>query len=60
MAVVDVRREQLVGLLAFQTAVEEVFNVQFLRGLRFPEGIGFQQETIRHTFIVPREAARYS
>jgi len=54
VAVVDLRRGQLVALLEFQTAVEEIFDVQLLPGLRFPEVIGFQQETIHHTFIVPR------
>jgi uncharacterized protein (TIGR03032 family) len=53
VAVVDVRSGQVVALLEFQTAVEEIFDVQLLPGLRFPEVIGFQQETIQHTFIVP-------
>ena len=44
-----------IGLLEFQTAVEEIFDVQLLPGVRFPEVIGFQQETIQHTFIVPPE-----
>jgi hypothetical protein len=55
VAVVDLRRGQLVALLEFQTAVEEIFAVEVLPGLSFPEGLGFQQETILHTFIVPRE-----
>jgi uncharacterized protein (TIGR03032 family) len=53
VAAVDVRSGQIIALLEFQTAVEEIFDVQFLGGLRFPEVIGFQQETIQHTFIVP-------
>ena len=53
VAVVDLRRGQVVGLLEFQTAVEEIFAVQVLPGLRFPEVMGFQQETIQHTFLVP-------
>src|SRR5262245_43969704 len=56
IAVVDVRGGRVVALLKFQTAVEEVFDVQLLPGLRFPEVIGFQQETIQHTFVVPRES----
>jgi ABC-type multidrug transport system fused ATPase/permease subunit len=44
---------QVIALLEFQTAVEEIFDVQLLPGLRFPEVIGFQQETIQHTFVVP-------
>jgi hypothetical protein len=53
VAVVDLRNGQMIGLLEFQTAVEEIFDVQLLSGLRFPEVVGFQQETIQHTFIVP-------
>jgi uncharacterized protein (TIGR03032 family) len=52
VAVVDVRAGVVAALLEFQTAVEEIFDVQLLP-LRFPEVIGFQQETIHHTFIVP-------
>ena len=53
--VVDLRDGQMMGLLEFQTAVEEIFDVQLLPDVRFPEVIGFQQETIQHTFIVPPE-----
>jgi uncharacterized protein (TIGR03032 family) len=53
VAVVDLRRGQIVGLLEFQTAVEEIFDVQILPGLRFPEVLGFQKEAVHHTFIVP-------
>src|SRR5262245_17426540 len=54
VAVVDLRGGQVIALLEFQTAVEEIFDVQLLPGLCFPEVIGFQQETIQHTFVVPR------
>jgi uncharacterized protein (TIGR03032 family) len=54
VAVVDLRSGQVIALLEFQTAVEETFDVHLLPGLRFPEVIGFQQETIQHTFVVPR------
>ena len=53
IAVVDLRSGQIVAFLEFQTAVEEIFDVQLLPGLRFPEVIGFQHETINHTFVVP-------
>jgi uncharacterized protein (TIGR03032 family) len=53
VAVVDLRSGQVNAFLEFLTAVEEIFDVQLLPGLRFPEVIGFQQETIQHTFIVP-------
>ena len=53
IAVVDLHSGQVVAFLEFQTAVEEIFDVQLLPGHRFPEVIGFQQETIQHTFVVP-------
>src|SRR5262245_27259333 len=53
VAVVDVRAGQISAMLEFQTAVEEIFDVQILSGLRFPEVVGFQQDTIHHTFVVP-------
>jgi Domain of unknown function (DUF4915) len=53
VAVIDLRSGQVIALLEFQTAVEEIFDVQLLPGLRFPEVLGFQHETIQHTFVVP-------
>ncbi|HVX59709.1 MAG TPA: TIGR03032 family protein [Pirellulales bacterium] len=55
VAVVDLRRGQAAAFLEFETAVEEIFDVQLLLGVRFPEVLGFQQQTIQHTFIVPAE-----
>jgi uncharacterized protein (TIGR03032 family) len=54
VAVVDCRDGRLIAFLEFQTAVEEIFDVQALPGLRFPEVVGFQKEAIDHTFVVPR------
>jgi uncharacterized protein (TIGR03032 family) len=53
VAVVDLRSGQSIALLEFQTAVEEIFDVQLLPGLRFPDVVGFQKDAIQHTFIVP-------
>ena len=55
VAAVDLHTGQMVALLEFQTAVEEVFDVQLLPSLRFPEVLGFQKDTVQHTFIVPRD-----
>jgi uncharacterized protein (TIGR03032 family) len=54
VAVADLLGGRVVAFLEFQSAVEEIFDVQLLLGLRFPEVIGFHQETIQHTFVVPR------
>jgi len=57
VAVVDLRSGRLAAMLEFQTAVEEIFDVQLLSGIHFPEVIGFQKEAIQHTFIIPSDAA---
>ena len=57
VAVVDLRTGQVSAVLEFQTAVQEIFDVQLLTGLRFPEIIGFQKEAVHHTFVVPDPAA---
>ena len=57
VAVVDLRSGRLAAMLEFQTAVEEIFDVQILSGIRFPEVIGFQKEAVQHTFIIPSDTA---
>jgi uncharacterized protein (TIGR03032 family) len=53
IAVVDLRTGGVVAVVDFETAVEEVFDVQVLAGNRFPEVLGFQKETVQNTFVVP-------
>jgi uncharacterized protein (TIGR03032 family) len=53
IAVVDLRSGRVVASLDFQTAVEEVFDVQVLAGARFPEVLGFLKDTVQNTFVVP-------
>jgi uncharacterized protein (TIGR03032 family) len=53
IGVVDLRSGRVEALLEFQAVVEEIFDVQLVLGLRFPEVVGFQKDEIHHTFIVP-------
>jgi uncharacterized protein (TIGR03032 family) len=53
VAAVDLRSGQVIAVLEFQTAVEEIFDVQLLPGLRFPDVLGFQKDDVQHTFVVP-------
>lgn len=55
VSVVDFRNGEVVATLQFQTAVEEIFDVQLLLGARFPEVVGFQKDSLHHTFVVPPE-----
>ncbi|HEX5102183.1 MAG TPA: TIGR03032 family protein [Pirellulaceae bacterium] len=53
ISVVDLRNGQTFALLEFQSAVEEIFDIQLLPGLHFPEIVGFRNDSLDHTFIVP-------
>ena len=53
VAVVDLRSGRVVASVDFESAVEEVFDVQVLAGQRFPEVLGFQKDTVQNTFVVP-------
>lgn len=53
VAVVDIAAGHVCGMLEFQSAVEEIFDVQLLGGFQFPEVMGFQKDTLQHTFVVP-------
>ena len=51
--VVDVRSGRVVQFMQFLAGVEEIFAVEVLAGLRFPEILGFQQDTVQGAFVVP-------
>jgi uncharacterized protein (TIGR03032 family) len=51
--VVDLRTGQIAQLMQFQAGVEEIFAIEVLPGVRFPEIVGFQEETIHGAFVVP-------
>jgi uncharacterized protein (TIGR03032 family) len=53
VVVVDLRTGGVIAGVDFETAVEEVFDVQILIGQRFPEVVGFQKDTVQNTFVVP-------
>ena len=51
--VVDLRSGAVAEYMQFEAGVEEVFAVEVLPGSRFPEVVGFQQDTVRGAFVVP-------
>ena len=53
VAAVDLTCGRVCAMLEFQTAVEEIFDIQLLSGIHFPEVMGFQKDTIQHTFVIP-------
>jgi uncharacterized protein (TIGR03032 family) len=52
---IDLRTGQLVALLRFETAVQEVFAVTVLPGRRFPDLINEDEKTRDSSFVVPTE-----
>jgi uncharacterized protein (TIGR03032 family) len=56
--VVDVRNGQTVAFLRFEDAVQEVFAVQVLPGLRYPEIAPDDDNLLMDSFDLPSEALR--
>jgi uncharacterized protein (TIGR03032 family) len=53
LAVIDLRTARVIATVDFQSAVEEVFDVQILPALRFPEMLGFHKDAVQNTFVIP-------
>jgi uncharacterized protein (TIGR03032 family) len=56
--VVDIVRGQVIAFLKFEDAVQEVFAVSFLAGIRFPDLINDNAELVGSSFVLPDEALR--
>ena len=52
---IDLRYGQVVALLRFETAVQEVFAVTVLPGRRYPELINDDEKLLGSSFVVPTE-----
>ncbi len=55
---IDTRTAQIVGFVKFTDAVQEIFAVQALTGLRWPEVLTDDQKRIAETYELPDEALR--
>jgi uncharacterized protein (TIGR03032 family) len=56
--VVDIQRGQVVAFLKFEEAVQEIFAVALLPGIRFPDLINDNAELVGSSFVLPDEALR--
>src|SRR5208282_1962472 len=54
--VIDIRTGQTVAYLKFEEAVQEIFAVQLLPGVRFPDVINDNNALIADSFVLPDEA----
>ena len=56
MWVVNIETGQTVGFLRFESGVQEIFAVQILRGMRFPELLEWNDERLGNSYVLPDEA----
>ena len=56
--VIDIRTGQTVAFLRFEGIVQEIFAIQVLPGIRYPDVINEAGETLDLSFILPDEALR--
>lgn len=56
--VVDIERGQVVAFLKFEEAVQEIFAVALLPGMRFPDLINDNAELVGSSFVLPDEALK--
>lgn len=54
--VVHIETGQTVGFLRFETGVQEIFAVQVLQGIRFPEVLEWNDERLAHSYVLPDKA----
>ena len=54
--VVDTRSGQIVAFLRFEAGVQEIFAVQVLPGLKYPDVLTEDQQAVASSFMLPDEA----
>lgn len=54
--VVDIRDGRTLGFLRFEEGVQEIFAVQVLPGIRFPEMLEWNDDRLKHSYVLPDEA----
>lgn len=58
--VVDTRNGQIIALLEFQAGVQEIFAVQILPGLRYPDLLPDTDDLVASTILLPDDALKYT
>ncbi|MFH0341693.1 MAG: TIGR03032 family protein [Chromatiales bacterium] len=54
--VVHIESGETLGFLRFESGVQEIFAVQVLPGLRYPEVLEWDDERLAHSYVLPDEA----
>ena len=50
------RDGRVLGFLRFEEGVQEIFAVQVLPGVRFPEMLEWNDERLKHSYVLPDDA----
>ncbi|MEZ4519423.1 MAG: TIGR03032 family protein [Chloroflexota bacterium] len=56
--VVDLRNGQTLGFLRFEEGVQEIFAVQVLHNMRYPEMLEWGDKRLAHSYVLPDNALR--
>ncbi len=56
--VVNIQNCETIAFLKFEDAVQEIFSVEILPGIRFPEVIDWDEKLIGTSYVLPDEALR--
>jgi uncharacterized protein (TIGR03032 family) len=56
--IIDLNKLEVAGFLRFEAGVQEIFAVQVLRGIRYPDVILDDESVLASSFKVPQEALR--
>lgn len=54
--VVNIKTGQIAGFIKFQGAVQEIFSVELLPGIRFPEILDHSNKLIANSYVLPDNA----
>jgi len=54
--VVDIERGETVGFCQFEDGVQEIFAVEFLPGMRFPDLVNHDPKIVGHSYVLGDEA----
>ena len=54
----SLRDGRTLGFLRFEEGVQEIFAVQVLPGVRFPEMLEWNDDRLKHSYVLPDDALR--
>ncbi|MGH7884806.1 MAG: TIGR03032 family protein [Thermodesulfobacteriota bacterium] len=56
--IINIQTGETVGFLRFESGVHEIFAVQVLRGMNYPEVLEWGDDKLSHSYVLPDEAIK--